>query len=81
MQLIISTNESEPDDSYTGPPRAKCNLIGTDCADFREADTKIFLAVDAQDAATNVSGVEDIISNAKHELEVAKRSFEVIQKI
>ncbi len=30
---------------------------------------------------TNVSGVEDTISNAKHALEVANTSFQVIQPI
>ncbi len=39
------------------------------------------LAIDASDAAINVSGVEDTISNAKHALEVAKTSLEVIQPI
>ncbi len=39
------------------------------------------LAIDAFDAAINVSGVEDTISNAKHALEVAKTSLEVIQPI
>ncbi len=39
------------------------------------------LAIDALDAAINVSGVEDTISNAKHALEVAKTSLEVIQPI
>ncbi len=61
--------------------RGPCNLIGTDCENLREVNTKMVLAIDALDAATNVSGVEDTISNAKHALEVANTSFQVIQPI
>ncbi len=39
------------------------------------------LAIDALDAAIDVSGVEDTISNAKHALEAAKTSLQVIQPI
>ncbi len=58
IQLINAAKAREPEDSYIGQPRVKCNLIGADCADLREVNTKIVLAMDGLDAAINVSGVE-----------------------
>ncbi len=60
IQCINSAKVREPENSSTGPPRAKCNLIGTDCADLMEVNTKMVMAIGALDAATNVSCVETL---------------------
>ncbi len=81
IQLISAAKARMPEESNSDPPLAKCNLIGSDCANLREVNTKLVTTIDQLDAAINVSGAEDTVSNAKHALEEAKTSLEVIQPL
>lgn len=81
IQLINAAKAREPEETRPAPPLAKCNLVGSDCTDLREINTKLVTTIDGLTAAIEVDGAENTISNAKHALEEAKTSLELIQAI